>query len=98
AAAYLSGAMVNVSSGAQAVRARMARVTSQFFDVFGVAPIRGRLFDASEATPGAAPVVVISYGLWQRLFDGDAGILGRTLRVEEMPVPIVGVMPEGFVF
>src|SRR5690606_19199371 len=44
------------------------------------------------------PVVVLAYDEWQRRFNGDAGILGRTVRLGDTPHTIVGVMPEGFAF
>jgi predicted permease len=63
-----------------------------------VAPIRGRTFSPDEAKAGAAPVAVIGYQLWQRLLGGRADVLSTPILIEGMPVPIVGVMPEGFTF
>lgn len=71
-------------------------VTSNYFSVLGVAPALGRTFDASEDQPGAAPVAIISAGLWQARFGMDDRILGRTITLDNTPYEIVGVMPAGF--
>jgi len=98
-AAYLSGAGVNVANAERdTTRARMARVTRSLFEVMAVAPAAGRLFTPEETSIGAPPVAIISHRLSQRLFDGNAGALSQPLLVEGQPVPIVGVMPEGFSF
>jgi len=72
-------------------------VTPSFFSVLGVAPIHGRAFTEAEDA-ARAQVVVIGYGLWQRRFGGDPGIVGRTLLMNGSRYDIVGVMPRGFVF
>jgi putative ABC transport system permease protein len=76
-------------------------VTPNYFRVMGIAPIRGRTFlDAEAATNGPPTAVIIGYELWQRTFEGDPDIVGRTLQIGRMPapVPIVGVMPPGIRF
>jgi predicted permease len=75
-----------------------ASVSPAFFQVLGVTPVLGRAFPATEsAMAGHEREIVISYGLWQRWFAGDAGVLGRTLQVNgAVPLTIVGVMPERF--
>ncbi|HKW03225.1 MAG TPA: ADOP family duplicated permease [Vicinamibacterales bacterium] len=97
-AGYLSGARINVASGQNAERASLSRVTRPFFDVMGVAPIRGRTFNASETTEGGPPVAVISYRLWQQLLHGREDVLSAGLEIDRLPVAIIGVMPEGFAF
>jgi predicted permease len=72
-------------------------VSGNYFDVMGVKPVLGRGFLAEEdQTPNTHPVVVISYSLWQRRFDADAGILGKTIYLNGQPFNIIGVMPESF--
>ncbi len=72
-------------------------VTANYFDVLGVNPVLGRGFLASEgAAPGAAPVAVISYRLWQTRFGGDRAILGQTIHLDTHPFTIVGVAPPVF--
>ncbi len=82
--------------GAESRRSMSAVVSQNFFDVLGVAPIRGRGFTAEESSPGRdAMVTVVSYAYWQRAgFDPE--IIGRVIRINERPTTIIGVMPEGF--
>ncbi len=84
-----------VGSGADAFSAMGSLVSGEFFEVLGVRPAAGRLLDGRDAAPGAAPVMVISHGLWQRRFGGDSSVVGRTLSFD-YPYTIVGVAPPGF--
>ena len=72
-------------------------VSGRFFDVLGTGPLIGRGIAIEDDRDGAAPVAVLSYAAWQRRFGGDAGIIGRSLRMHDDGVSytIVGVMPEG---
>jgi putative ABC transport system permease protein len=70
-------------------------VSADYFKVFGVKPRIGRTFAAKEDQPGAAPVVVISYSLWQSRFGGDPGILNRDLKLDGKPHKIIAVLPPG---
>lgn len=58
----------------------------------------GRNFDAGEDVAHGAPAVIISHGLWQRRFDGDPQVVGRTLAVEGRTTPVIGVLPADFRF
>jgi predicted permease len=72
-------------------------VSGNYFDVLEVKPWRGRLLTgADDKTPGAHPVTVLSYGLWQRSFGGDPNIVGRTVRLNSHPYVVAGVTPPGF--
>ena len=71
--------------------------TANYFDVLGVRPILGRGFlPGEEQKPGGAPVVVISYRLWQTHFGAEPSILGRTVDVNHHPFSIVGIAPPAF--
>jgi predicted permease len=70
--------------------------TGNFFGVLGVRAARGRTFTSADDEPGGARVVVLSHRAWMRFFDGDAGVVGRLVRVNDMPFHVLGVMPEGF--
>ena len=71
--------------------------STNYFDVLGARPVLGRAFlPQEEQTAGGAPVVVISYGLWQSHFGGDASAIGRTIQINWHPYTIVGVAPPGF--
>jgi len=72
------------------------QVSANLFSVLGVPVVRGRAFQPQEDQPGAAPVVIISYGLWQRRFAGNPAAMGATLVFEDKPYTVVGVVPAGF--
>jgi len=68
-------------------------VTSNFFDLLGVAPERGRVFTAEEARPGGPRVILLGDGLWRRRFGGDPAIVGRAVSIAGGSAIVVGVMP-----
>jgi predicted permease len=73
--------------------------SARYFDVLGVTPILGRTFTEADDRRGGGPygpVAVISYGFWQRRFDGAADVIGRSLTVNRVPFTIVGVTPPQF--
>jgi predicted permease len=71
--------------------------TPNFFSVLGVRPLLGRTYTDAEDRDGA-PVVVVSYGLWQRRYGGDAAIVGRMIVMNDSRSEIIGVMPPSFAF
>jgi putative ABC transport system permease protein len=86
----------NYSTGDFPERLRGARVSWQWFDVFGAKPILGRVFAPEEDQPNANHEVVLSYSAWQRWFGGDPGVVGRSIRLNEEDYRVVGVMGRGF--
>ncbi len=72
-------------------------VTPEFFDVLGVPALVGRTLNAHDAAenPGMIPAV-LSYGFWRRRFEGDPGVIGRTITLHGHKFAIVGVMPREF--
>jgi predicted permease len=72
--------------------------TPSLFRLLGVSPILGRFFQDSEGEVGNEQKVILSYGLWQRLYAGRPDILGQDIRLGGRPFTIVGVMPAGFNF
>jgi putative ABC transport system permease protein len=74
------------------------RVSAQFFNALGIAPILGRTFSAEEDLPGNGGVVVLSHGLWKRRLGSDAGIVGKTCKINGVRSQIIGVMPAEFRF
>jgi putative ABC transport system permease protein len=84
--------------GDQAARLVPGVVASaELFDVLGAAPMLGRGFRAGDDAPGAEPVAVLSFGLWQELGGGPA-IVGTRLTLDGQPRTVIGVMPRGFWF
>jgi len=77
---------------------RVAEMSAAGFRVARVAPLLGRYLLDDDERPGAAPVVVIGYDVWQRRFAGSPDVVGRTLRLGDAAHTVVGVMPEGFAF
>jgi predicted permease len=75
---------------------KMGLVTQNFLSLLCGQPAQGRLFTAEDVQANAPNTLIISYGLWQRRFGGDPGIIGRALRVGNGSVTIVGVLPQGF--
>jgi predicted permease len=67
-------------------------VTGNYFDVMGLQPVAGRLFNEGDDGPGAAPVLVLSHDYWLSAFGGDPAAVGRTLRVNNFVSTIVGVL------
>ncbi len=73
-------------------------VSGNFFQVLGVAPQLGRLFNAEECKWHGRNAVLLSHGLWERRFAGDPGIVGRHLTLNDEPYAVVGVLPASFDF
>lgn len=79
--------------GQPAERLEGLRVTGDFFAALGVAPAQGRFLTADDDRPGHDNVVVLSDGLWRRLFAADPSIVGREIRLDGERITVVGVMP-----
>jgi putative ABC transport system permease protein len=75
---------------------KLGDVTDNFLTLLCAKPALGRLFTADDAIAKGPTAIVISYGLWQRRFGGDPSVIGRTLRVSNYAITIVGVMPQDF--
>ena len=88
----------NLTGEGNPLRVNAAAVTASVFQLLGVPPMLGRTFTPEEERFGAAPVAVLSYSLWQRHYGADAGILGKTIKLDEKPYAVVGVMPPSFQF
>jgi predicted permease len=87
-----------IAPGIQTDTVMVAEMSAAGFRVARVKPLMGRALLDEDEQPGAPPVLVIAYDVWQRRFNGDAAILGRVVQVGETKHAIVGVMPEGFRF
>jgi predicted permease len=81
----------------QAERASGELVTGNYFEVLGIKPAIGRVFNAADdQTPGAHPVAVLSHGYWTRRFGSDPAILNQTVTINGHPYAIIGVSAPGF--
>jgi predicted permease len=91
-AAFFRGAMWRSASDAKSLVGM--RVTPEFFTTFGVPPLRGRHFSASDL--GERPVLILSYGFWQRDLGGVESVIGSTITLSDAPHTVVGIMPADF--
>lgn len=91
-AAYSRG-NVSMIVGGEARLVESKWITDSYLPLIGVAPILGRNFTVDEGRAGGADGVLLSQGLWERVFDSDPEVLGRTLPLDGVPHAIVGVLP-----
>ena len=97
AATSQTPAPLSLMHGGTSERAFGQLVSAEFFDVLGVRPAIGRLFRPGEDdVADLSPVVVLSYRVWQQRFNGDAGIIGRTIRLNGTPFLVIGVAERDF--
>jgi predicted permease len=89
-------AQQNLTGDGDPIRVGVGRVTANTFEVLGSRPLLGRALTPEEDVPNGPPVAVIGYRLWQARYGGDSGIVGRKVLLNDVPVEIVGVMPDGF--
>jgi putative ABC transport system permease protein len=97
-AAY-NGATLNVSDEGRAPeRYAGSFVSGHTFKLLRQVPVLGRDFLPEDDKPGAAPVILISTKIWNNRYGSDPSVIGKTVRVNDIPSVIVGVMPDGFGF
>lgn len=73
-------------------------ISANAFRLIGQRPLLGRDFTAKDDRPGAASVVILGNGIWKTRYGSDPSIIGRTIKVDEVPSAVIGVMPDGFKF
>lgn len=91
------GAGMNLTGGDHPEQVRGMHVTSGYFGLFGTSLVAGRTFTAAEDRPDGGRFAVLSYGLWQRRFNGDRKILGSTIQLDDEPWLVLGVIGPDFV-
>ena len=96
-AVYTNQSVSTLTDGNEATHVQGESVSADLFSLLGVQPILGRTFLPKEDEPGNH-VVVLSYGLWQRQFGADRGIIGKTVVLDGKPFEVIGVMPPRFTF
>jgi len=90
--------IASVSGASQATRTTVGVVSPDFLKVFGVQPILGRDFTASDARKGAAPVVLVSYGYWRQYLGSSPDLSESHLKIDGAVYSAIGVLPAGFHF
>ncbi len=93
-----SGIYVHLTAGDNVERVVGSRVSTEFFPLLGGSAQLGRVFLAEEFRPGAGKVVLLSDKLWQERFGADAGVIGRTIKLDNRSYTVVGVMPPSFLY
>jgi putative ABC transport system permease protein len=88
----------NLTGAGEAERIITGQVSADLFAALRVNAVVGRVFNNDEDKPGGTPVVVLSYGLWQRRFGAQASVLNQPLTLNGKSYTVIGVMPEGFQF
>lgn len=71
-------------------------VSGNYFDMFKLHPYQGRLLSVSDDREGAPPVAVMSYATWKNQYNSDPGVVGAGFLLDNKPLTVVGVAPEGF--
>jgi putative ABC transport system permease protein len=96
--AAFSGATVTLTGHGDPERLQGIQSVGSVLQVLGVPPLLGRVFTEEDDKPGGSRMVVISYRVWQRLFDGREDAIGQPLMLSGFPCTVIGVMPKGFNF
>ena len=94
-AAWNSGQQ-NLTGDGEPVRLGVGFVTANTFDVLGARPLLGRVIREEEDVPNGPEIAVLGYPLWQARYGGDPSVIGKRLMINDVPVEVIGVMPEGF--
>jgi putative ABC transport system permease protein len=87
---------INLTGLGEPQRIQASVVSDNYFRVLGVAPAMGRDFSPDDDRGQIGYVVIISHDLWQKRFGGDPGVIGKTVRLDDDPMTIIGIMPRGF--
>jgi predicted permease len=94
--AVVSNSNVNLVTEGDPQQLSAAVVTRRYFDVLGVQPMLGRAFVEGEDRPGAEPVAILGYGLWEQSFGANPSVLGQLVELDGTRRRVIGVMPERF--
>jgi len=97
-AAFTSAEDIALTGAGEPEILKGVHVSAGFLRILDVAPVLGRDFLPQEDSPGAAPVAIIGYELWQRRFASDPRVVGKTAALGATPCTIIGVLPPRFRF
>jgi putative ABC transport system permease protein len=87
---------INLTGLGEPQRIQASVVSDNYFRLLGVRPAMGRDFTPDDDRGQIGYVVIISHQLWQNRFGGDPGVIGKTVRLDDDPMTIIGIMPRGF--
>jgi putative ABC transport system permease protein len=90
--------VASVSGGLQPARTTVAGVSPDFLKVFGIQPVIGRDFNASDGVKGAVPTVLVSYGYWKQYLGAPQDLSQSYLKINNAVYSVIGVLPAGFRF
>jgi putative ABC transport system permease protein len=88
----------NLTGAGDPIRIAGEAVSAELFPLLGVEPLLGRTFTADEDRAGGPSVAMLGFGLWTERFGADPAIVGKTIRLDDAPYTVVGVLPRGFAF
>jgi len=88
----------NLAEGGNPERVDGAIVSPGLFELLGVKPVWGRTISNGEDQPGRDQVAMLSYGLWQRRYNADRAVVGKSITIDGRSCTVIGVMPPGFQF
>src|SRR6266446_524978 len=95
-AAFANSGRLNLTGNGPATVINGQLVSGDFFHTMGLKAAAGRLFDAADDTPSAAPVAVLNYGYWQSAFGASPDVVGHTIELNNVPFTIIGVAEQRF--
>ena len=95
-AAFANSGRLNLTRNGPATVINGQLVSGDFFHTMGLKAAAGRLFDAADDTPSAAPVAVLNYGYWQSAFGASRDVVGHTIELNNVPFTIIGVAEQRF--
>jgi len=90
--------IINLTGAGLPEQLRAEQVTSDYFKLFGVPILRGRPFTAEEDRPDQPNVVLVSHALWERRFNSDQALIGKTIELSGRPHVVIGIVGPGFDF
>ena len=96
AVGFWTSGFQNLTDAGDPVRLNVGLVSANTFDVLGARPMMGRMFTEEEDRPNGPPLAVLGYPLWQTQFGADPAVVGRKIMLNDIPVEVIGVMPDGF--
>lgn len=96
--AIFHGAQGRLKTGKGTEVVRVQHVSTGFFEVLGVQPVLGRAMRLEDDTPDATRVAWLTYGAWQRFFQGEPNLVGQTVECDSRPLTVVGILPADFRF